>query len=216
MGIDGTLTLCIPRRQVELHWWLPAGGDPSSLAGRFASLDGPWPVTSRRRRLPAPSPSASGERHGSLGDRLLRCLDTAAPLDRSPAWIDPIHPDRDRPRGSAPLPGARSSLRHHPSAQRPLRALLEACLAVPPEATIPAPPWPPRPMSAGFHARLTLQCWHLGPLWISLWRCHRLGGWQRRCGPMLLSDFLVHQNRLPLQSARQSGAALRRSFPHGS
>ncbi|MFM8524070.1 MAG: hypothetical protein ACKOCM_00355 [Cyanobacteriota bacterium] len=223
MGSDGTLTLCIPRRQVDLHWWLPAGGDPASLAERFASL----PVVSRpdpdlrqaslrRRRLPDPLPPADGPQHESLGDHLLRCLETAVPLDASPPWIDRIRPGPDRQRGPAPLPGARPSLSRDPDDPRPLRAHLEACFAASLEATISSPSWPSRAMTAaGFHARLTLQGWHRGPLWIAIWRCHGCCGWQRRCGPMLLSEFLVHQGRLRHQSSRQSGAALRRSFPHG-
>ena len=168
LGLDGTLTVCVPRRQLVLHWWLPAAGDPASLAGRLAPLQGPADVRPRRRRarsasLPGAADPGVGHPGEAFGDGLLRCLLTATPLS--------VQPSLDEGKSGAQL--------------------------------------------GSFHTEITVHRWHRGPLWLAIWRCHRQLGWQRRCGPMPLADFLLHQTSLQRQSARQSGAPVRRPFSHG-
>lgn len=153
LGLDGTLTLRVPRRRRQWRWWLAAGGDPVSLAERFSCLADPDPANPD----PANSDPANSDPAdpgaaviqgccGSLGDRLLACLDSASPLDPTVSGADP-----GRAGG----------------------------------------------IDVRLHTDLTLWRWHRGPLWIAVWRRHGDLGWQRRCGPMPLNDFLVHQRHRP-------------------
>lgn len=75
-----------------------------------------------------------------------------------------------------------------------LGARVLACLQSLPALDPFDPGQDPQPVAAAsLRSELILRRWHRGPLWIAIWRCHGDLGWQRRCGPMLLTDFLEHQ-----------------------
>ena len=116
----------------------------------------------------ASGPLATGS--ASVGDALLRCLSAATSAPPAPeAGLAPIQ---------QALPAA------------PMEGLLLASTQalVDPAGVAVSPDQPDEAVQ--FHTRLTLQRWHRGPVWIAIWRCHGPLGWQRRCGPMPLRQFV--------------------------